>query len=200
MQIFETFCRDYPSLNGHLPIKLGLADGLTKCNKSDKRCGLIRLSIKTDRGFHANTLLYDIKRREIERFEPHGQASMVTGIEINRALKKMFAKYGVKYLYQFDFCPYYGPHHMERFEAKAEGDPEGFCQAWSTYWLSVRMANPDVGRDELMTHVMSHISQYKTFIRNFSCFLLRQKAEILEQFKRVYGYELPSRGEQTKRQ
>ena len=173
-----------------------LKEGIDKCKLSGKRFSILSITIRGGGGLHANYLLYDSKLNEIERFEPHGKGSSYTGIEMNREFKNLFAKYGIKYISQFDFCPYQGPqYYSSNFGDFLQGDPGGFCQAWSTYWISIRLANPDIPRDTLIDYVMSNLSKtkhgFRTFIRNFSVFLLEQKNKILAEFKNKFGYTFP---------
>jgi hypothetical protein len=175
-----------------------LKDGIDKCKASGKRFSIIAITIRGKRGLHANYLLYDSKLNEIERFEPHGKESGYTGIEMNLVFEDLFAKYGIKYISQFDFCPFKGPQYFSsRFGYVFQGDPSGFCQAWSTYWISVRLANPDIPRDTLINYLMSSLSNtnegFREFIRNFSVFLLKQKKQILQEFKNKFGYDFPEK-------
>ena len=191
---------------------MGLAEGIKKCRASGKRFSILSIIIrgwskKAGRAvypylFHANYLLYDAKKNEIERFEPHGRASTFTGIEINRAFKNLFAKYGIKYISQFDFCPLYGPQKYDRFGDKRSGDPPGFCQVWSTYWIAARLANPNVSREKLIKYLIdkNHRSKFRSFIRNFSVFLLTEKDKILDEFEARFGYRFPENRPMCRRQ
>ena len=180
---------------------MGLGEGIEKCRASGKRFSILGITIRgSDGGLHANYLLYDTKANEIERFEPHGKMSSYTGFSMNKAFKDLFAKYGIKYISQFDFCPFYGPQYFSsNYGDVRSGDPGGFCQAWSTYWISARLANPNVSREKLIEYMttkrkISPAKQgFRTFIRNFSVFLLSEKNKILDEFEARFGYRFPER-------
>ena len=178
---------------------MGLGEGIEKCRNSGKRFSILGITIRGgDGGLHANYLLYDTKTNEIERFEPHGKMSSYTGFAMNKAFKDLFTKYGIKYISQFDFCPFYGPQYFSsNYGDKRSGDPGGFCQVWSTYWISARLANPNVSRESLIEYMTAgrKISParegFRTFIRNFSVFLLAEKEKILDEFEARFGYRFP---------
>ena len=180
---------------------MGLGEGIEKCRASGKRFSILGITIRgSDGGLHANYLLYDAKANEIERFEPHGRMSSYTGFAMNKAFKGLFAKYGIKYISQFDFCPFYGPQYFSsNYGDVRAGDPGGFCQAWSTYWISARLANPNVSREKLIEYMTAKrkISPakegFRSFIRNFSVFLLAEKDKILDEFEARFGYRFPER-------
>ncbi len=180
---------------------MGLGEGIEKCRASGKRFSILGITIRgSDGGLHANYLLYDAKANEIERFEPHGKMSSYTGFSMNKAFKDLFAKYGIKYISQFDFCPFYGPQYFSsNYGDVRSGDPGGFCQAWSTYWISARLANPNVSREKLIEYMTAKrkISPakegFRSFIRNFSVFLLAEKDKILDEFEARFGYRFPER-------
>ena len=174
---------------------MGLEEGIKKCKLSNKRFSILGIIIKTKQGFHANFLLYDKNVNEIERFEPHGKGEL-TGKEINQAFKNLFAKFGIKYISQIDFCPVLGPQFFDEvYGKKLKTDPGGFCQAWSTYWISLRLANPDISREILMDKLMKSIKlgDFKNFIRNFSFYILQERDEILKDFKLKFGYSWPEK-------
>jgi hypothetical protein len=134
---------------------------------------------------HTNLLLYDSKTKELERFEPNGYLSgkCFNPVNLDEKLKTLFnsnVEEGMveKVYAPLDFCPYSSFQYLQHFEyPKQEGDPDGFCAAWSIWYADTRMANPNKSREQVVEMALSKLrSKPKTmtqFIRSYSAFLAK---------------------------
>ena len=159
------------------------------CASSEKRFIFVFLGVSTgilkENKTHANVLIYDRKRKELEHFEPHGGDSkeawckvameghgkyrntlMVQqlpndpcdGDSLDRAIVKHLKPIiGFEtYIPAKAYCPYLG--FQSRQALKKQGvDPGGFCQYWSIYYIDLRLSNPDTPRDQLVKNALRNI-------------------------------------------
>jgi ankyrin repeat protein len=146
---------------------------------SQKRFLIIPLGIHQDNGAHANILLYDIKNNEIERFEPSG-SDYPFEYNYNPELLDYYLE--IYFKEKFKDCKYYKPKSYEMnigFQTmeivdinKKIGDPNGFCGAWSLWWVYMRIKNESIGREKLFIQLVKNIRRnnlsFKNVIRSFS--------------------------------
>ncbi len=133
-------------------------------------------------GAHANILIYDKDQKVLERFEPHGSiSSSVSKLfnvpDLDKELQKFASKLGAEYYRPLDFCPKQGPQGQQEHEkvfAKYTGKKEGFCAAWSFWYVILRMSNPDVSRTGIIEKALQSIKtsydDYTQYIIDFGSF------------------------------
>ena len=155
---------------------------------------------------HNNMIIFDLNRKEVERFEPHGvknygyKSSPIYN-ELDRQLKKIFHKYKYIYLPPKTFCPYIGPQTKETIydglklqqntgsqsstsntNTILPTDPYGFCAAWSIWYADIRMKNPKVERNKLIKQAIELIKnkpfKFRQFIRNYAEFIIQQQNKL----------------------
>jgi hypothetical protein len=131
--------------------------------------------------FHANYLLFDIKYKEVERFEPHG-SEHPTGFNYNSNLLdynliNIFNSFNFTYIPPYKFLTKIGFQKIEinELDNTFYGDPNGFCSLWCIWWADMRLSNINIPRYKLNNILISqlineHIS-FKQFIRNYSIFI-----------------------------
>jgi len=138
-----------------------IAKKYTKCSKN-KEPLYIPMSVKTKLGWHANSLLLNPYRNEVEHFEPHGAKFGGSGIagnvkwkqgvkDINKYLDK---KLQLKYIPPKEVCP--SQKYFNRFKGyqSADNDGEdkpqtfegvvvteigGYCKMWNLFQLDLRL-------------------------------------------------------------
>lgn len=133
---------------------------------------------------HANYLIIDIEKLEIERFEPHGAYPPV-GFDYFPELLDMFIlnyieKSGIefKYFKPKDYLPKIGFQIIEINELNADyiGDPNGFCAIWCIWWCDMRLSNPDIPRKKLAhlltKELINNKYSYKKLIRDYSYYIV----------------------------
>jgi hypothetical protein len=131
---------------------------------------------------HANILIYDTKTKELERFEPHGnkfrgKKDYADWNKLDFEIEYVFLNNGIeikKYYKPLDFCPRLGFQSLERDDV-IESDPAGFCKTWIIWYLELRLKNPDISREKVISGSIQKIKQdptgFKSFIRNYSKFI-----------------------------
>jgi len=142
-------------------------------------------------------IIFDLKKNTCERFEPYGSILLggeVETLEISKRFDidfgKVIKKYIPKMIYftPFKFCP----EKSFQFYNDAAGsfynkDPGGFCAAWSFWWADLRLKYPNIDRNNLLLKAKKIIEKsdnsFKQFIRNYSNFVIKQKALIYKNDK-----------------
>jgi Leucine-rich repeat (LRR) protein len=132
---------------------------------------------------HGNMLIYNTITKELERFEPHGSKFYGAGITnktwdaLDIDIQSYFKNNNIeisKYYTPSDFCPLLGVQVLEERDVK-EGDPGGFCQAWSTWYIELRLSNPDISRKDIMNIAIKKIEKspkgFREYIRNYANFI-----------------------------
>ena len=147
---------------------------------------VIPIGIETSFGSHANILLWDIKNKTIERFEPNG-ANFPMGLNYNpelldSLLENKFKQFEPELVYipPYKFLPVIGFQRLENLETekcKKIGDPNGFCGVWCTWWVYQRILNKGAKSydtininmaEEFIKYIKFDGMSFKTIIRNFS--------------------------------
>jgi len=124
---------------------------------------------------HYNTLIIDKKRKEHERFEPHGHATYSSDFSnlVDKVLKtELKFPYRSAYIETGQFCPRVGPQHFENLGHCPYGVARGFCVTWSTLYAHLRLTNPLHGRERVVEELLKgdekekaeRIMKYQTLI------------------------------------
>lgn len=155
------------------------------CNTND-RFIFIFLTLSTgvhaDWRGHQNVLIYDVEKKELERFEPHGGGSSIltwcedieqyktnqlvlqlhnepcTEDSIDNAIVKHLKPIiGFETYYPpISFCPKIGFQSKTSLE-KQGVDPGGFCFYWSIYYIDLRLSFPNKTRTQVIEDAMESI-------------------------------------------
>lgn len=150
---------------------------LMKSGMTNPRIKYIVFYIKlTDIKFrwsHANTIIVDKRARTVERYEPNEPEEwddFQNGQMLDDALKTAFDGFGLEYLPMKRTCP------VGFQELEADEDSAGFksnsgnCMIWALWYTDLRLANPDVPRDELVKtawRVMADEGAFTRFITSY---------------------------------
>ena len=139
---------------------------------------------------HANMLMYDQKTNTFYRFEPHGCRFQDTDYDAAQLdiLLTDFLKKHFKADYQNpkQCCPQFGIQTIEQMRGKKlEGDPVGFCVAWTLWITEFRLKHPNMPFKDLQYEAIRRLDEdnrdMTKFIRNFSQELIEKRKQILEQ-------------------
>lgn len=147
--------------------------------ESKKRFLVIPIGIHQDNGAHANILLYDSELNEIERFEPSGSDYPIQFNYNPNLLDFYLENYfkekikNIKYFRPNTYEMTVGFQSMEIFDInKKIGDPNGFCGAWSLWWVYMRIKHSTINRLKLFIQLVKTIRKnnlsFKHVIRSFS--------------------------------
>lgn len=102
-------------------------------------------------GSHANAMIFDLKKKTIERFDPHGKGGIFDNFKIDDFVEKKFSDLfpDYKYIPMLEVCPYlFGPQRI----ADAFG---GMCYTWSIMYMCLRVLNPDTKPDAIVDKMSS---------------------------------------------
>jgi ankyrin repeat protein len=156
-----------------------LDDIINSFKESKKRFFVIPVGIHQDNGAHANILLYDSQLNQMERFEPSGGEYP---IEFNYNPDLLDYYIESYFSEKFKDMKYFKPREYEMtvgFQTmeivdinKKIGDPNGFCGAWSLWWIYMRITNETIDRTKLTIQLVKNIRRnnisFKNLIRSFS--------------------------------
>ena len=164
-------------------IKLAYA----RCKKYNRRFmfGIISLTL------HLNAFVYDIRLQTLEIFEPHGAGSVALADEypdeMYTAIYTVMRRYVPikKLIRPDDYCPR-GPQVLDTnmssmFNAMLIKDkPIGYCGAWSLYYLDLRLSNPDIPQETLMSSFNARFWYNSlTFINAYSNFIIKMYDDLI---------------------
>jgi hypothetical protein len=132
---------------------------------------------------HANMIVFDLKEKTIEQFDPHGKTNKTYKVNYE-LLKNEFAKLGYKYIEQEEICPLIGPQIVQCSQNNQydkalcnKSDPEGFCSAFSMLYADLRFSYPDVKPLILLNDLIKEFQDKKIditgYIRNYSVFIIK---------------------------
>lgn len=156
--------------NYYIPNKL-------KINKN-KKFIFMRLSlIISDTLNHANVLIYDVDRNIIERFDPYGDVPYVSN-DLDKTLEEKFKKLinkNIKYISPKDYInkvSFQIVSNENNNENKKFGDPEGYCMAWSYWYIETRILNKKIDSLTLVDRLINKLNKmnisFIEFIRNYA--------------------------------
>lgn len=163
---------------------------LQRTNKPDFI--IINLSISylggTSREGHANMLIYNVKTREIERFDP--QTATTEMRDLDEKLKEwLFEALPNDILYYrkpSEYCPdpnlfqaYQNKQYYDRLLDEPAGkystdDPTGFCNTWSLWYIMQKLSYPLLTSRqviELSMNKIKNLDDVTAFIDNWAKFL-----------------------------
>ncbi len=133
-------------------------------------------------------LFYDIEKKCLERFEPHG-SGYPSNFNYNpdlldEIIKKKFlnifsnhfeTNIDIQYLRPKDYLPKIGFQTLDSTEAdvnKNIGDPNGFCTLWTIWYLDHRIHYVDTNPKKLVIKLINKIrmnnKSFRAIIRNYS--------------------------------
>lgn len=159
-----------------------------KCN-SKKRFTIIPVGIELEHGSHANYIIFDKDKMEIERFEPNGSTPPY-GFDygsdsLDDKLTLLFSNINkdIVYIKPSEYIPKIGFQFFDSLEMNKTkiGDPNGFCAVWSVWYTEMRIKYPDINRKLLVRNIITKIREqkisFRDIIRNYShnIILLRDK-------------------------
>jgi len=169
------------------------AKHFTKCLKDkSKRFIIIPIGIVLRKGSHANYLIYDIRKKEIERFEPYGSYAPYK-FDYNPKLLDQILSFKIseinkeiKYVSPLSYMPKIGFQFFESHESKVAkiGDPEGFCALWTIWYTDMRLKYYDIDRKSLVKKMINAIKirnqPFRNVIRDYSHDIIELRNKVLK--------------------
>jgi len=138
----------------------------------------IELIINNESYIHANYLIWDLKFKEVERFEPHGY-DHPSGFNYNPNLldfhlTNISNNLNFTFISPHSYLPKIGFQKIEISELNNTfiGDPNGFCSLWCIWWTDMRLSNLNIPRHKLayvlIQQIINDKLSFKNIIRNYS--------------------------------
>jgi hypothetical protein len=163
----------------------------SECLKKTKQFVVCPFGFSCTTMGHANYLIYDKLNKSMERFEPHGDITLIfdklpflkTCIlsNIDDKIREEFStQYGDDFIETYykpcDFMP------RQSFQSLQESlgdmiatDPGGFCASWAVWYVDLRLSNPDIKPYNLVRQTIADLNEkcesLTSFIRNYSSFI-----------------------------
>lgn len=132
--------------------------------KPEIRFIVLKLTIISQGTTHANILIYDKIQNIFERFEPYGDVPYVSE-NLNKVLEDLGKSlFGAKYVYNtIGFQSYSNDNQTS---VKKLGDPNGYCLAWTFWYLEMRINNENLSQNDLLKMTLKSILDNKNVDRN----------------------------------
>ena len=156
--------------NIRLAIKKSFYDSTSK----KKSIQLIYMSFSVIKGGHANTIIINHLKKEIEIFEPHGKGNKDFNDHILSIFKYIFKESGYKVNYFY--CQTYN-EGLQSLDNKCDKEKysytsHGFCGAWSIFFMEAQAANPGSSIKDLVKKIKILLGNYHCeFIRAYSSYI-----------------------------
>lgn len=151
----------------------------TKFNKEKiNRFLIIPLGIEINEQSHSGIIIYDKKKKIIERFEPSGCCNP-SGFNYNPTYldnllqnKFILLDNKIEYLSPEKYQPLVGFQKLGLYGKKTRiGDPNGYCSVWSIWWAEQKLKNPEIPskvlHKKLTTFVKIQNISFWDMIRNY---------------------------------
>lgn len=159
---------------------------------------IFKITIISNKSFnHANLVIYDVKNKYVERFDPYGNVPFYHSQQINILIESFFNEYfpGTKYLSPdgISFQIFSDENNKMNY---VENDPNGFCIAWCLWYLEMRIKNKIISPKSLIKKTIQGINKsedkFKDYIRNYANYLDTEKNKILDKanIPKKYWYRL----------
>ena len=161
-----------------------------------RRMLVVPFNVDDDR--HANIIIFNPFRNEVERFEPHGSETHIHGFnntKINKDLDTFVKKLeiGLKFIPSHKTCPigYKAYQQFDTAERKKSNaysvpiiDPGGYCCAWSFFYADLRLKYPRLSGAEILQKSMSIMGDEP---KKFRAFIHGQIKYLHEKMKNLHG-------------
>jgi ankyrin repeat protein len=169
-------------------------ENFVKCiSNNKKKFIIVPLGIEMKEGSHAGYLIYDIAKKELERFETYGSGISLYGTHYDANLldEKIEQKFkelndNIKYIKPYDFLPKISFQLSDILEKQKKkiGDPFGFCALWSIWYVDNRIKYNEIPREKLVEILINNTKEknisFKNMIRNYAINIINIRDNILK--------------------
>lgn len=154
-----------------------IIEALIDCKQKNKILVFYIILRNDPIGAHANMLIFNHVRNEVERFEPHGIQTNAKGYnskQIDKSLVKLtqsvnsLLNTNYKYLNSYHACPMLpGVQKLEGSFRSQDTSNTGWCATWSILYGDLRLQLPDVSSYDILQLLMKHIKTSPQILREF---------------------------------
>lgn len=169
-------------------------ENFTDCiSNKHKKFVICPLGIEMREGSHAGYLIYDIEKKELERFETYGSGISLYGVHydavlLDEKLEQIFKEIdkNIKYIRPYDYLPKISFQLSDILEKKKRkiGDPFGFCALWSIWYVDNRIKYKEIPREKLVEILFTSTKEqnisFKNLIRNYASNIIEIRDTILK--------------------
>jgi hypothetical protein len=146
-------------------------------------------------GRHQNMIIINLVKKEIYRFEPHGERTFDRSEyhKIDDTLEYIFteqiseynSEYQFKYIRPASVCPFaIGFQQIEQQVITEYNEPAGYCVAWSYLIIDIVLEHPDKDIDYIMTKLTYTLGfnpdNLRNYIRSYVKFVIIEIEKILD--------------------
>lgn len=157
---------------------------------------------------HANYLLFDKRKKTLERFESFGavKGKCISDTDVDIKIEKLFRENlpnefkDFTYIRPLEILPKYNvqteQEKEDRWKNRIEGNPVGFCSVWSIWYIDLRTSNPDVPPQDLIEIAINKIKNIESerenkgfgkgsftdFIRRYSLLIVDLKESLEREY------------------
>jgi hypothetical protein len=171
---------------------------IEKCiNKFKARFIYLKVSFIIGNGLHSNIMLFDKNTMILERFEPYGYISSKYVNDFDTIIPHVISEIvneitdkKLTYIHSHcnDIYSFQTLSDERDIYSKKMYDPDGYCLAWSVWYIHMRLDNPNTPSCELIKQLKKHIiesntltkhNSYMSHIRSFSHYLNNIKKQYM---------------------
>ena len=149
-----------------------MIEAIKECRRSNIRLIYFTLIIRASKSYltHANTIIIDLKKETLERFEPYGCI-----IKFDNIIDDFFKKFVLRHLELYSF-KYLKPTNLSKkigIQIKADAY-EGMCVTISAMYLQMRVLNVNIKQNKIIEYFTKmSSSKLKNHILRFAKYIER---------------------------
>jgi len=143
-------------------------------DKYDYAFVILSLRLSND-GLHATLILYDFKRKIVERFDPYGNTTILDKDMDNKLEEELTRNTGLKYISPSVYFPVSGFQTISDETNTSNtklGDFGGYCLAWCFWYVEHRLLNYKVAPTLLVRKTLNRFMEMNIkpieYIRNYA--------------------------------
>ena len=177
-----------------------IIEQIQKKIKEKKKYIIIFLILIDNENRHANILLINTEKKEVERYDPYGIVlkSLFNFNVLDDKLNNFIKFINNEYKYISNNINSVSLQYLETKDPKKIiGDPEGFCISWCIFYIDLRLKYQEIKKEKIINYIIEYINDnnmsYKYLIRNYSNNIVQIRNKILDKckinFNNYYNYE-----------
>ena len=163
---------------------------LINTNKTKYKYAFVILSLRLPHdGLHATLILYDFKRKLIERFDPYGNTTILDPLMDNILKARLTKDLDFTYISPSVYFPVSGFQTLSDENNNMNqkmGDFGGYCLAWCFWYVEHRLLNSKANPSDLIRKTLNKFMNMKIkpmeYIRNYGNMISQYR---LEYFKKI---------------
>jgi len=159
-------------------------------NNNNKNYILLYINIQTEILSHCNILIYDLKKKIIERFEPYGN-EFISDID-NILEEELCWNTNFTYISPKSYLPLNSFQNISDESNNNDvinGDLEGYCVYWCLWYIENKLLNSTIESKVLVDKLILKLKKlnisFKTYIRNYSFSISKIKNKYMKKINKL---------------